>query len=95
MAILYRECLELYNTGVRTWDAYKKEFFQLRMLVFDVVCDFPGPLQYMSVSSVWQLCSHPYTCRLHCPYYALIGVACDVHALCLDTPLHSIQAMVR
>ena len=44
MAILYRECLELYNTGVRTWDAYKKEFFQLRMLVFDVVCDFPGPL---------------------------------------------------
>ena len=44
MAILYEECLDLYHKGVRTWDAYKQEFFQLRMLVFDVICDFPGPL---------------------------------------------------
>ena len=44
MAILYKECLDLYNNGMRTWDAHKKEFFQLRLLVFDVVCDFPGPL---------------------------------------------------
>jgi hypothetical protein len=44
MAILYDECLELYHKGVRTWDAHKQEFFQLRMLVFDVICDFPGPL---------------------------------------------------
>ena len=44
MAILYEECMELYHKGVRTWDAYKQEFFPLRMLVFDVMCDFPGPL---------------------------------------------------
>ena len=94
MAILYEECLELYNTGVRTWDAYKKEFFQLRMLVFDVVCDFPGPLQCQYHQ--WQLCNHSYTCRLHCPYHALIGSrAMSTPFVSGHTPSLVTQAMVR
>jgi len=53
MAILYEECLELYHKGVRTWDAYKQEFFPLRMLVFDVMCDCPSAENQLSPAMRW------------------------------------------
>ena len=64
---LVQDLLDLFTKGVRTYDASKGEFFQLKAAVLWTITDFPG-LGYVSgsVTSGEAGCPdcHSYTCSL-------------------------------
>ncbi|XP_071727574.1 uncharacterized protein [Rutidosis leptorrhynchoides] len=39
---LFDEMMELWSTGIHVYDAYKKEYFQLRAMLFFTINDFPA-----------------------------------------------------
>ncbi|KAI3496562.1 hypothetical protein L1887_38927 [Cichorium endivia] len=42
LAPLLDDMKELWNSGVQVYDAYKKEYFQLRAMIFCTISDFPA-----------------------------------------------------